>query len=77
MNIILRKYGIPTEIINAIIMLYINTRSMVRSPDGDTHFFDITTGVLQGNTLANFLFIVYLDYILNNALNHNTELGLH
>ena len=44
-------------------MLYKNTRSRVRSPDGDTPLFDITTGVLQRNTLAPFIFIIYLDYI--------------
>ena len=27
------------------------------------------------DTLAPFLFILYLDYILKNALDHNTELG--
>ena len=32
-------------------MLYKNTCSMVRSPDGDTPFFDITTGVLHGDKL--------------------------
>ena len=47
---------------------------MVRSPDGDTTFFEITTGLLQGVTLALFLFMVCLDYILktyidNSALN--------
>ena len=68
MKIILRKYSIPKEIINAIIMLYINSRSMVRSPDGDTSFLEITTGVLQVDTLAHFLFIVCLDYILKNTL---------
>ena len=45
-------------------MINKNTRSMVRSPDGDTPFFDITTGVPQGDTLAQFLFIICLDYIL-------------
>ena len=49
-------------------MLYINTRSMVRFPDGDTPFFEITTGVLQGDTLATFLFIIFLDYILKKCL---------
>ena len=49
---ILRKYGITTEIINAIMMLYRKTRSMVRSPDGGTTLFEITTGVLQGDTLS-------------------------
>ena len=47
MKNILIIYGIPTEIINAILMFYKNTRSMVRSPDGDTPFFEITTGVLK------------------------------
>ena len=47
MKDILIIYGIPTEIVNAILTLYNNTRFMVRSPDGDTSFFDITNGVLD------------------------------
>ena len=53
---------------------YKNTRSMVRSPDGDTPYFEITTGVLQGDTLAPFLFIICLDYILKTSLDNNREL---
>ena len=75
MEQILQIYGIPTETIEAIMMLYINTRYMVRSPDGDTAFFEITTGVLQGDTLAPFLFILCLDYILNTSIDINAELG--
>ena len=56
-------------------MLYTNTRSMVRSPDGDTPYFKITTGVLQGDTLAPFLFIICLDYILKASLDNNRDLG--
>ena len=40
---------------------------MVRSPDGVTFLFKITTGVLQGDTFAPFIFIVFLDYVLNNS----------
>ena len=36
----------------------------VRSPDGDTEYFDIVAGVLQGDTLAPYLFIICLDYVL-------------
>ena len=75
MEQILQIYGIPTETIEAIMMLYRNTRSMVRSPDGDTAFFEITTGVLQGDTLAPFLFILCLDYILKTSVDINAELG--
>ena len=71
------KYGIPEETVCAIMMLYKNTRSMVRSPDGDNPYFEITTGVLHGNTLAPFLFIISLDYILKTSLNNNRELGVN
>ena len=37
------------------------------TPDGDTEFFEILAGVLQGDTLAPFLFIIALDYALREA----------
>ena len=43
-------------------MLYKNTKVKVCSPDGDTDFF--VGGVRQGGTLAPYLFIIYLDYVL-------------
>ena len=64
-NHVIIKYGIPKEITNAIMMQYKITQSMVRSPYGDTSLFKITTGVLQYDTLAPFLFIICLDYVLN------------
>ena len=33
-------------------MLYKNTKVKVRSPDGDTDYFNIVVGVLQGDTLV-------------------------
>ena len=71
MEQILQIYGIPTETIEAIRMLYRNTRSTVGSPDGDTAFFEIISGVLQGDTLAPFLFILCLDYILKTSVDIN------
>ena len=41
---------------------YRNTKLKVRSPDGDKDYFDIVAGVLQGNTLVPYLFIICLDY---------------
>ena len=37
---------------------------MVRSPGSDTNSFDIIAWVLLGDTLASFLFIICLEYIL-------------
>ena len=36
----------------------------VRSPNGDTDYFDIVAGVLQWKTLAPYLIIISLDYVL-------------
>ena len=49
---------------------------MVRSPDGNTEFFDIIAGVLQGDALALYIFIICLDYVLRRAIDENKELGL-
>ena len=56
-------------------ILYQDTCSMVRSPDGDTDFSDISAGVLQGDTLTPYIFIICLNYILRKAPDKNNELG--
>ena len=48
---------------------------MVRSPDGHTDFFDIVIGVLQGDTLAPYLFIPFLDYLLWTSVDLIEENG--
>ena len=57
-------------------MLYKNTKVKVHSPDGDTDFFDIMAGVLQGNTLTPYLFIICLDYVLQTLIDLMKENGL-
>ena len=44
-------------------MLYSNMEVKVYSPDGDIDF-DIVAGVLQRDTLALYLFIICLNYVL-------------
>ena len=72
---ILNAYGIPDEIISAIIIAYKNTKSIVRTDDGDTDFINISGGVLQGDTLVPFLFINCLGYVLMKSLDRNNDLG--
>ena len=45
-------------------LLYRNTKIKVHPLDGDTDNFDIVAGVLQGHTLAPYLFIICVDYML-------------
>ena len=65
---ILRAYGVPEKIVAAIRHTYQQTKAHVTSPDGITKDFEIQAGVLQGDTLAPFLFIIILDYVLRKAL---------
>ena len=73
---ILGLYGIPNETIDAIKVLYTNTRSSIVTPDGETESFDILSGILQGDTLAPFLFIIVIDYIMRISVDTMKENGL-
>ena len=72
---ILGLYGIPSEIIDAIKVLYSNTCSSILTPDGETEPFDVVTGILQGDTLAPFLFIIVIDYIMRTSVDTINEKG--
>ena len=70
MEQILLAYGLPKETVTALMMLYVlsvNTKVKVRSSDGDTGYFDIVEGILQGDILSPFLFIICLDYVLRTS----------
>ena len=54
---------------------FTNTKVKVRSPNGDTEYFDIVAGVLQGNTISPYLFIICLDYVLRTAIDKIKENG--
>jgi hypothetical protein len=64
---ILEFYGIPSSIIKSIMALYHGTSARVRTPKGPTDFFATSAGVLQGDTLAPFLFVLVVDYVLRTA----------
>ena len=73
---ILEAYGIPQEIVDAIKIMYTNTSATVITPEGLTDLFSINTGVLQGDPLAPFLFIICLDYALHKAINQSDGITL-
>jgi sorting nexin-29 len=66
--IILSFYGVPDILIEAVMELYNNTSASVRTSHGPTDTFCTSSGVLQGDTLAPFLFVVTLDYVLRQSL---------
>ena len=68
MEQILLAYSLPKETVAATMMLYRNTKVKVGSPGGDTDYFDITAGVLQGDTLALYIFIICLENVLRMSI---------
>ena len=76
MREIVALYGIPEQLIKAIQVLYTNTTATIYTPDGETEPIDIKAGILQGDTLAPFLFIIVVDYILHMSVDQITEKGL-
>ena len=62
---------------DAIKALYTNTTPTIVTPDGvRLESFEVKAGVLQGDTLAPFSFIVVLDYVIGISLDNNKEHGL-
>ena len=61
--------GLRKETATYVMILYENKKAMIRSSEGDTDFFDIVSGVLQGDTLASYFFILFLDYELQISIN--------
>ena len=48
-------------------------KARVTSTDGETDYFKIFAGVMQGDTLAPFLFVIVLDYALRRAIEGREE----
>ena len=75
---ILKAYDIPEKLVQAIGLMYQNTRARVITPDWNTVLFEILAGVLQGDTLAPYLFSIVLDYAMRQTVDgKKEELGLH
>ena len=63
-SIVLSKYGASELLIANVMQFYIGTSAVVATAHGNTEIFSRTSDVLQGDSLAPFLFITLLDYIL-------------
>ena len=59
---------LPPKTLAAIMILYKNTKVNVRSPEGDTDYFDIVASELQGDTLDPY-------YVLRTSIDLMKENG--
>ena len=76
MFIILKYYGIPERLLSKIKLLYTNTKAKVVTKEGSTEEFIINSGILQGDTLAPFLFIICVDFCMRRTVGYDeSKLG--
>ena len=66
--VILSRYNVSNSLISDIIQMYSDTSACVSTELLPTERFKTTSGVLQGDTLSPYLFIVPLDYALKKTL---------
>ena len=72
---VLELYGIPPKIITAIKLLYTDTSSTIITSDEEKSPIPILAGILQGDTVAPFLLIIVVDYILRVSIDRISSCG--
>jgi len=65
---LLAAYGVPLAMIHGIMSLYTDTTAIVLTSDGHTDPFHVSKGILQGDTLTPFLFVLAVDWMMRRAL---------
>ena len=71
MEAILYAYQVPKELVLAIMSVYRGAQAVILDDNGDfseDSKIDLNVGVLQGDTLAPFLFILVMDFVLRKAM---------
>ena len=69
MRAILLAYNVPIKLVDTIMSLYHGATAKVKLENNEfTDFISLSSGVLQGDTLAPYLFIIVLDYVLRSAI---------
>ena len=53
--------------------LYTGTTAHVLTPDGPSDSFGVSAGVLQGDTLAPYIFVLVVDYVMRRAIDEAGE----
>ena len=68
----LYAYQIPTSLVPAVMSIYNGAKAGLYDSEGellDENTFNLSVGVLQGDTLAPYIFVIVMDFILRTAMN--------
>ena len=64
---ILRTYGIPSKIVHLISMFYDHFECSVLLEQTQTEWFDVKSGVRQGCILSPILFLILIDWVMQQT----------
>ena len=73
---ILKEMGIPDHFTCLLRNLYAGEEATVRTLHRTTDWFRVGKGVRQGCTLSLYLFNLYAEYIMRNALLNEARTGI-
>ncbi|MBJ5627082.1 hypothetical protein JGG67_22945, partial [Salmonella enterica subsp. enterica serovar Derby] len=59
----LRKSGVDEWIVRAVMAMYTNAQTAVRTASGDNASFDVKVGLHQGPVLSHLIFVIVIDVI--------------
>ena len=65
----------PRSIVTAVMSMYSGTAARVVTADACGADFEVEAGVLQGDTLAPYLFVIVVDYVLRAAAIPDDSVG--
>ena len=74
MERVLALYHVPSELVELIMMMYRGSAAVVKTKDGESTPIPLSVGVLQGDTLAPYLFIIMVDYVMRNSVDSHQHL---
>jgi len=68
----MRDIGISSKVITFVQKIYTGAKAKVRTPEGESDFFQIKRGILQGETLSPFLFTLFMEDIVKKMEESST-----
>ena len=68
---IMKRYRVPTKVINLVKMFYTDVKCSVVTGGGLSDWFNVKSGVKQGCSMSGFLLLMIVNWIMKQAVKEN------